>query len=636
MNSFSIAFSNFKRNIKTYGLYIFSMIFSVIVYYNFISLKYNPDFTKANQATEYIKYTSMAVSFLLVLFIVFFIWYSSSFFLNQRKKEIGIYAFMGVTNSEIGLIYSLEVLFIGIFSIAAGLLLGILFCKLFLMMLAKVALLNMTIRFFISVRGIIETAVTFFAIFAAVSLLGYINIVRSKLIDLFNASKREESIPKLSYIKVILSIILIGYAYYCARKAIGVNFGKNFMLTLVLIVPGTYFLFESVYSIIMRAVVKNKKILYNGVNIVSLSNIAFRIKNNYKVLATVAILITITLTSYGTVSSLKYFTEVNDAVQRPYSFSYVSQANNADQKVYDVLNKENRKITLNEKIKFKLAKIKTDTNSAFQVKSDLEDPKAIVKYSEILRVNNDLKSNMLNEVKKYKPQKGEAVFMNYPGTVMSMVNYNNVKITYNGSSYIIKNAIKAPLFGNGLQMCCIILNDEDYDAIKSKDTDYEFTGIKIDKTQDIKSLESQLKGISEIKDSVYVNKGHDKSTYSTIGIVYFLGAFLALVFIIATGSIIYFKLVSEAYLDKNKFTILKRLGMTKNEARKSTALQIGVSYILPLIVGIVHSCVAISVLSKIMHNADLLVPVVKSVIVFAIVYAIYFIATTRKYLKTVY
>lgn len=110
MNSFSIAFSNFKRNIKTYGLYIFSMVFSVIVYYNFISLKYNPDFTKANQATEYIKYTSMAVAFLLLLFIVFFIWYSSSFFLNQRKREIGIYAFMGVTNSEIGLIYSLEVL----------------------------------------------------------------------------------------------------------------------------------------------------------------------------------------------------------------------------------------------------------------------------------------------------------------------------------------------------------------------------------------------------------------------------------------------------------------------------------------------------------------------------------------------
>lgn len=130
------------------------------------------------------------------------------------------------------------------------------------MMLAKVALLNMTIRFFISTRAIIETAVTFFAIFAVVSFLGYINIVRSKLIDLFNASKREESMPKLSYIKGILSIAMIAFAYYCAGKAIGANFGKNFMLTLVFIVIGTYFLFESVYSIIMRAVVKNKKILY--------------------------------------------------------------------------------------------------------------------------------------------------------------------------------------------------------------------------------------------------------------------------------------------------------------------------------------------------------------------------------------
>lgn len=634
MNSFSIAFSNFKRNIKTYGLYIFSMVFSVIVYYNFISLKYNPDFTKANQATEYIKYTSMAVAFLLLLFIVFFIWYSSSFFLNQRKREIGIYAFMGVTNSEIGLIYSLEVLFIGIFSITAGLILGILFCKLFLMMLAKVALLNMTIRFFISTRAIIETAVTFFAIFAVVSFLGYINIVRSKLIDLFNASKREESMPKLSYIKGILSIAMIAFAYYCAGKAIGANFGKNFMLTLVFIVIGTYFLFESVYSIIMRAVVKNKKILYRGVNIVSLSNIAFRIKNNYKVLATVAILVTVTLTSYGTVSSLKYFTEVNDEIQRPYSFSYIDGNTNTDKKVNDVLNKVDRKVTLNEKIKFMLMPIPINADTAYKIKSD--DPKAVVRYSDILKVNKDLKSNMLGDIEKYKPKAGEVLFMNYPGTIMSLVNYDDVKITYQGKSYVIKHTLKAPLFGNGAQVCCVILNDEDYDNLKGKNTETEFTGIRIDKTEDMKLLDSQLKSIGEIKDTVYVNEGRNKSNYSTIGIVYFLGAFLALVFIIATGSIIYFKLVSEAYTDKDKFTILKRLGMTKSEARKSTALQIGVSYILPLIVGIAHSCVAISVLSKIMHNADLLVPAARSVIVFAIVYAVYFMATTRKYLKTVY
>lgn len=636
MNSFSIAFSNFKRNIRIYGLYIFSMIFSVIIYYNFVSLKYNPDFIKANQVSDYIKYTSISVSFLLLLFIIFFIWYSSSFFQKQRKREIGIYAFMGVTNSEIGVIYSLEVLFIGTFSIIVGLVLGILFCKLFLMMLAKAALLNMTIRFFVSGRAIIETVLTFFAVFAAVSVFGYINIVKSKLIDLFSASKIEESLPKLSYMKGILSIAMIGCAYYFARGAIGANFGKNFLLTLVFIILGTYFLFESVYSIIMKAVVNNKKILYKGVNIVSLSNISFRIKNNYKMLSVVAILVTITLTSYGTVASLKYFTQVSNEVQTPYSLSYTVPGKDADQKVSDILHKADKNIALKEKVNFILAKISIKGDTAYEVKSDLEYPKAVVRYSDLLRVNKDLKSNMIKEVQKCSPKRGEAVFMNYPGTILSLVNYNNIKITYKGNPYVIKHILKAPLFGNGVQCCCIILNDEDYDAVKGKDTEYKFTGIRVDKPQGMKALKTQFKTISEIKDTVLVSEGHDKSMYSVIGIVYFLGAFLAVVFIIATGSIIYFKLVSEAYMDKDKYTILKRLGMTKNEAEKSVVLQIGVSYILPLIVGIVHSCVAISVLSKIMNNADLMVPAARSIIAFAAVYAVYFMATTMKYLKIVY
>jgi putative ABC transport system permease protein len=209
MNSFSIAFDNFKRNIKVYSLYIMSMIFSVLVFYNFVALKYNPDFQKANEMHDTIKGVSISVSYLLLLFIIFFIWFSSSFFLNQRKKEIGIYAFMGVTNAQIALIYSIELVFMGITATAVGLILGVVFCKLFIMMLAKVAILNMKIGFFISTKAVVETAVTFLVIFFINAVLGYINISRSKLIDLFNATKREERLPSVNYVKGLLSIIFI-------------------------------------------------------------------------------------------------------------------------------------------------------------------------------------------------------------------------------------------------------------------------------------------------------------------------------------------------------------------------------------------------------------------------------------------
>lgn len=629
MNSFSLAFSNFKRNIKTYALYIISMIFSVLVYYNFISLKYNPDFQKAKGTFEYIRGVSDVVSYLLLLFLIFFIWFTSSFFLNQRKKEIGIYAFMGVTNYQIGLIYAAEVIFIGLTAIVFGLLLGVIFCRLFLMMLAKAAIMNMKIGFFISYKALIQTAVTFFIIFFINSLLGYINIVRSRLIDLFNASKREEQLPKVSYIKGLLSVICIGAGYYFATHAIGVKFLTYIPLAVLFVVLGTYWLFESVYSIVMKLIINNKKILYKGVNIVSISNIAFRIKNNYRALSAVAVMVAVTLTSYGTVASLKYFVNIRDSLQSPYAISYISDNQDVKNQVKDIIKKDNLNITSEENIKFSLIKTRIDTGFGMP----LDDASAI-RYSDFLRISRNLNAKKLEEIEKNKPESGEILYIESPAVVMSLVNYENVKTTINGKEFIIKNTFKTPLFGAGLAYPCIVFNDTDYGSVKSETGELEFNGININNTDNLKRLAGELKKITPIKDSLFASTSKDVSSYNMFGIIYFLGAFLALVFIIATGTIIYFKLISEAYLDKEKYSMLKKLGMTKKEAYTALSKQISITYLLPLIVGIIHSCIAMSVLSDKMHY-NIIIPSIYSILLFVLVYGVYFVGTARKYLKIV-
>ncbi|UZQ52327.1 FtsX-like permease family protein [Clostridium kluyveri] len=634
MNSLNMAFDNFRRNIKVYGLYVMSMIFSVLIYYNFIALKYNPDFEKAKEVTQYIKGTSTAVSYLLLLFIIFFVWFSSSFFLNQRKREIGIYAFMGVTNSEIALIYSIEFIFIGITAIVSGLFLGIIFCKLFLMMLAKVAIMNMKIRFFISYKAIAETAVTFFIIFFVNSILGYINIIRTKLIDLLNASKKEESYPKVSYIKGILSLVFIAMGYYFARKAAGGvgNFMENLPLAIIFVVIGTYWLFGAAYSVLMKFIINQKKILYRGINIVSISNIAFRIKNNYRTLAAVAILVTVTLTSYGTVASLKYFVKIRDSIQAPYEISYISQDNNkVKSEVKDKLREGGKDIILDENIKFLILKPHIENQTEFKMK---DSDTAVVRYSDFIKISRDLEVKKLRKIEKEKLLKGEAFYVQTPTVVMSLMNFEKVKAYIDGKSYFIKKTYKTPLFGNGMPTECLILNDEDYNLLRSKNKEYDFTGLKINNVNDIKTTAEKLKSIDAIKNTLYVTVSKDVTSYSTFGIIYFLGAFLALVFIIATGSIIYFKLVSEAYIDKEKYSILKRIGMTYKEIYGASARQIGISYLFPLIVGIIHSCVAMSVLSNLM-SYNIIVPAILSIIIFIFVYGIYFAATTKKYLNIV-
>lgn len=634
MNSLNMAFDNFRRNIKVYGLYVMSMIFSVLIYYNFIALKYNPDFEKAKEVTQYIKGTSTAVSYMLLLFIIFFVWFSSSFFLNQRKREIGIYAFMGVTNSEIALIYSIEFIFIGITAIVSGLFLGIIFCKLFLMMLAKVAIMNMKIRFFISYKAMVETAVTFFIIFFVNSILGYINIIRTKLIDLLNASKKEESYPKVSYIKGILSLVCIGMGYYFARKAAGGvgNFMENLPLAIIFVVIGTYWLFGAAYSVLMKFIINQKKILYRGINIVSMSNIAFRIKNNYRTLAAVAILVTVTLTSYGTVASLKYFVKIRDSIQAPYEISYILEDNNkVKSEVKDKLRESGKDIILDENIKFLILKPHIENQTEFKMK---DSDTAVVRYSDFIKISRDLKVKKLRKIEKEKLLKGEAFYVQTPTVVMSLINFEKVKAYIDGKSYFIKKTYKTPLFGNSMPTGCLILNDEDYNLLRSKNKEYDFTGLKINNVNDIKTTAEKLKSIDAIKNTLYVTVSKDVTSYSTFGIIYFLGAFLALVFIVATGSIIYFKLVSEAYIDKEKYSILKRIGMTYKEIYGASARQIGISYLFPLIVGIVHSSVAMSVLSNLM-NYNIMVPAILSIIIFIFVYGIYFAATTKKYLSIV-
>lgn len=117
MNCFKLAFSNFKRNAESYFLYIFAMIFSVVVYYNFASIKYNPQLTKVQSVNQYVKPLAETAIVIFILFLLFFIWFSNSLFLKQRKREIGIYAFMGVDNSNIGKMFAVEILITGITSL---------------------------------------------------------------------------------------------------------------------------------------------------------------------------------------------------------------------------------------------------------------------------------------------------------------------------------------------------------------------------------------------------------------------------------------------------------------------------------------------------------------------------------------
>lgn len=619
MNSFKIAIVNFKRNIKTYGLYVMAMIFSVATYYNFLSMRYNPQFLEHEEASGYIQSTAMSASVLMVIFLVFFIVYSTNFFLNQRKKEIGVYAFMGIDNSKVGFIFASEGLLLGLLSLIIGLGVGILFSKLFMMILAKVALLNMKIDFFISKKAIIGTIIVYSIILMFTFLKGYISIIRSNLIDLINSLKKEEELPKVNYFKGIVSIIIIGIAYYVAINYEKIGFGTSLLTTILLIILGTYWLFGSFFSMIIRHYINKKSFLYKGVNIVSFSNIAFRIKNNYKTLTAVAVLITTCITSFGTVSSLKYYVEKNRKIEVPYTISYVSDNKEQIDKADEIIKKSKNTIKLKERTNF------------FYVP---DNEVVVIKLSDFKDILSGLGVEDREDIiSQFNLSKNEVGYIERPQTMMSLIETDGIKIK--DKKYDIKVSTKVPLFGNGLNFPCIVVNDKEYEILKANFIEHQFNGIILDNPKNIKDLTFQLAELLSPKESsLYTSFVADASFYDFTGIIYFLGSFLFLVFVFGTGSIIYFKTLSESFRDKGKYEILKKLGMTDLEIYKSVSKQVGISFILPLIVGSIHSIVSILVLSNMM-KFNLLIPTIMSIGIFTLVYGIFYIFTIRKFMSIV-
>jgi len=631
MNSFSIAYRNFKSNLRTYGLHLAAMIFAVVVYYNFMSLKYNPEVLQVQKASSKVTTAANSTAVVLLIFLVFFIWYSSSFFLNQRKKEIGIYTFMGIEKYKIALIFAIETLFLGLTSIIVGLGLGMLLGKLFMMALAKVALLSMTISFFVSIKGLAETAVTFLILFIITAIKGYFDITRSNLIDLFNALRKEEGMPKANYLKGILSLVLIGVGYYVSVISVKVDFMLAALTTIGLVVWGTYWLFGSFFTIASKHLTERKSILYKGINIISISNLVFKIRKNYRTLATIAVLTATTITAFGTVSSLRYYINQNYDIEVPYTFSFISSDAGLKQQVAETINKSKHDLLLWENVNYlKIDQVKTNyrTGDTSLVALKLSDFKKLTKDLQPKHYQRILEETALN--------RGEAFYVEKPGVIMSVgQNRGSRIITIDKLNLAIRNYLRTPLFGNGVPKAAIVIRDKDYETLRERFNEQMFNGIIVKNEEETKELAGSLFKVIPEEASYFSYYQVHRSSYDYYGILYFLGAFMALVFIIATGSIIYFKLLSDASEDKDKYQMLRKIGMTQEEIVKSISRQIGVSFSLPLVVGSIHSLLAIRVLSKLL-NYNLIVPTVISIISFTVIYGIFYYCTTRKFLDIVF
>ncbi|MBU3201321.1 ABC transporter permease [Clostridium estertheticum] len=633
MNSFKLSLKLFKDNIKVYKLYLLITIVSVATLYNFLAIENNDVFTAISERFQAASVASLSCGFILVCTVIYFIFNADEFFLLNRKKETALYMLMGITQSKIGQVFAIESLLLGVTSMVSGLAFGVISSKLFFMLLAKSISLNVEIPFKISLNSIFIVILAFSCIFGILGYKKYRVVKKSKLIDMINATKEKENLQKLRYFKGILGVLLIlaGYLVGVMIKRWDLDLMFSSMTALLCVSIGTYFFFGSFMSIVFNKMIKNKNIVYKNVRLVSISNVYFRLKGNYHNLAMTAILCAAAITAFGVSLSFEKVAQKEIIKESPYSFSYESDDEKLKEKVVGIINESNHKLIGINENKFFLGKIDYIN---YPKKVDYNNEAIIISYSTLKKNLEFLNYKVTDNI---KPKGGEAVFIISATTLASPLNALKKEIKIKNRDYVIKKQEDIPFTGIIKKLGkknIYILEDDEYEKVKEGFNETYLNCVQISKEKEADQL---ILNISKVikKDKIYPHINEYTWDYYAIEIFHFLGLIMSIIFIISTFSTIYFKILKDAFMDKEQYKILKKISMSKEEVKRSVYVQVGISFILPGSVGILHSIIAMKMLEQIMNfsfNTQLII----AICLYSITMILFYFFISNNYVRMVY
>ncbi|OOQ94467.1 ABC transporter permease [Bacillus cereus] len=642
----SIALRNIQRNFKDYFVYFASMIFSIVIYFTFKALQYNSQMEKAAEGSKKISGAFQVSSVMLIIFVAVFIIYSNGFFTRKRKKEVGLYSLLGIRKRQIGKMLFYENMLMGLMSLIIGIAIGSVLSKLFLELLVSMMGLNLNVHFEVPMAAIVDTAIIFFVIILYTSLQGYRLIYRFKLIELFRAEREGEAMPKGSVIMALISIFLIGSGYFLAlmfMKAVKyADFMAVALYILLATVVGTYLLFMFFTVFVLKRARNNKSSFYNGMNMVTTSQLLYRIKGNAKSLATISILSAVTLTAVGTSVTMYYNTFTQSKAFAPYSYSYEKKDAELDKKVNAIFAEEKENHPVKDQFEVEMVPVKgkfegDKVDFILNMNYSISEKYQFMSQSEFNKLAKKIDTETVNvaagEAFIYDSSyiEGHEFSPQYKGNkAVFQIGNETKKLAIQGAN---DNAI------TNLGELVVVVSDETYEQAKQAFGTRVVKNIDVKDERNSKVLTEKLTKVMPAGESEMVPSFRDFYTgfqmgLEGTGLMMFIGMFLGLVFLLATGSIIYFKQLTEANADRERYVVLRKVGVTKQEMKKAIAKQVSFIFAIPLVIGILHSLFALKGLGNILPF-EIMIPLLISIGVYGVIYIGYYFLTVRSYYKIV-
>ena len=652
----SLAVSNLKKNRTLYIPFSIASITMMVITYILLALSTNKTILQSNGGNTVVMALGFGVVIMLLVSTLTMI-YANGFVMKNRSKEFGLYSILGLGRSQIQLLQVVEMLLFAVMNLIVGLVLGVLLNRLAFALLLKAMRFNVPISYEFQIASVIIIGILFSGIFVFLMILNAIKIRVSRPLELLREKKSGEKTGRFLSIRALIGVVILGYAYYISQsiespiKALG-----WFFVAVLLVVIATYILFDAGSIALLRFLKNRKTFYYRPINFISVSNLIFRMRKNAMGLASICILSTMVLVTLGTTGSLQFGAQEVINKTSPTDFDFRGMYRNAEEvaeyskEVKELAASTSSKVTDFYEYSYILTAGNHEGNVLnTNVKQLGALPEAMVVLISVEDYNRNTGENLT--VQSGEMLLGEESFKKKP-------TFNQVSLgdnTFSVAQVIdVKKFSKIAVANPNItdHSYIGILNEEDMAKVVpyySKENDgghraytrqYVALWNTSSQTDEEKKKELELYQQSDIAGGIDGKIEIAQLLFQFYGSLLFLGILLAIAFSVGAVLVIYYKQVSEGYEDRERYVILKKIGIDQPMIHQSINRQVLIVFFLPLLTAFLHTALSYNMVSKIV----LIFGIKGSIIgltmlavagVFMIAYFLVYKITSREYFKII-
>ena len=675
---FKLSIKNMRKTIKDFAIYVLTLVLGVAIFYMFNSLDSQEAMMQVSSSTrELIKlmitmlgFVSVFVAVILGLLIV----YANNFLINRRKKEFGTYMMLGMSKGQISRILLIETIFVGIISLIVGLVIGVFASQFMSVLVGKLFAADMSkFEFVFSKDACIKTCIYFAVMYIAVMIFNTFTISRYKLINLLNASKKNEQI-KIKNLWVcilvfIIGVVILGYAYYKVTGGVNELSTADTILPIILMgIVGTILVFWSVSGFILKLVQLRKNIYLKDVNMFVLRQL------NNKINTTVVSMSIICLMLFMTITILSSALSLNNTMRKD-----LEDTTPVDLNLYKTANlPENEKMSKAQIEDSRKTMIQTLEDNGFDM-TKLKDVVEIPIYATNELTWRDTLSPVYDEVKQQFPN----LLYETAEEIVKVSDYNKVARLYGNIEYQLKDdeyiilcdfdnmknlrnkALKADstitiagkeykskydecqngyiyMAGSHINNGIVLVPDSCNLTEDMKEETFLAANYNATTEEEKEEIEKICTGETETEFSKNLNEkditidGMTKiaiieSSLGVSTIVLFIAIYLGIIFLIASSAILALKQLTESSDNKQRYAILRKIGADEKMINGALFKQIGIFFLMPLILAIIHSIFGIqfvmTMMSVLADAKELLPSAIATAVIIGVIYGAYFMAT---------